>query len=398
MLSITRGSIGDLDDAGFRHLVRDGEHLFVERKQQRPDRGFGPTVASFANMLGGWLLIGVLDKPAPGQDPICGWSPSTGEPQQLLTQQLRQEVDPLPLFAAKELTIDGKIVWAVRVFPSDITPHIVLGTGAVYVRTTDGKQPIKDAATLLSLADRGREAARHARERIEQPGFMPLLSEVFAHLPYPRTGDDPVPEVAMSYIVRAIPVSVDPGFADRVLCERGYEQSDRHSRELQRPFEHGPAHLQSRQPMIRRRGFVFDGRAHSGGHPHLFRWVTDAGGGIGVRVQTWPHSTPGAHSAVFARTVRDDLFKPILTALARDLEAKGAYVRCLLHVHIDGIFGSMLHPAHGGGGGIIAESPIQLGGELVIPADASEIDAQTHAWAAELERAGNCRSFSPRSA
>lgn len=388
MFSVTRGSIGDLNESGFWELVKEGEHLFVERKQQRPRVGFGPTVASFANMLGGWLLVGVLDKPAERPDLICGWTPPPGEPQQLMTQWLRREVDPLPLFAAKALTIDRKTVWAVRVFPSDVTPHIVLGTGAVYVRTTDGKQPIKDAATLLRLAERGREAERRAQERIEQPGLMPLLSEVFSPMRYPRIGDDLIPEVAESYAIRAIPVSIDPQFADRVLSPRGHEQSDRHSQELQRPFEQHP-HSQSRTPIIRRRGYIFEGHARGGGHPHLFRWVTDAGGGVGVRVQTWQQDAPGA---VFADSLRERYFKPILTALARDLADKEAYGRCLLEVKIDGLFDSTFHDeAHSPG--LVSESHIQLGGELVIPAEESEIDSQAHAWTAELARAAGHSTF-----
>lgn len=380
MLSITRGSIGDVDEAGFRWLVREREHLFVERKQDRPGAGFGPTVASFANMLGGWLLIGVLDRPAAGQDPICGWSPKRGEPQQLLTQELREQVDPLPLFAVVELTIDGKIVWAVRVFPGDLTPYIVLETGSVYVRTTDGKQPIRDAATLLQLADRGRSAERQARVRIEQPDWMPLLSQVLTDIAHPARPRQPVWPHA--FAVRAVPVSLDPGFADRVLSQSGYEQSDRHSHDLQRPFEtpHLPT---SRDRIPRRRGYVFEASAWAPSGLRQFRWVTDAGGGIGVRIQAWSSQQSGTF---VVSGIRDDYFKPILSALARDLTDKEAYGRCLLDARIDGLGRSSLH--HDTLGlGRISEPQIQLGGELVIPTEEDEVDALADAWTAELARA-----------
>lgn len=42
-----------------QRLINEGETLFVERKERDPKDGLGATVASFANILGGWLLIGV---------------------------------------------------------------------------------------------------------------------------------------------------------------------------------------------------------------------------------------------------------------------------------------------------------------------------------------------------
>jgi hypothetical protein len=61
--SLPRLAIPDIvaDPDLIKRLVYEGETLYVERKERDPKDGLGATVASFANMLGGWLLIGVTN-------------------------------------------------------------------------------------------------------------------------------------------------------------------------------------------------------------------------------------------------------------------------------------------------------------------------------------------------
>jgi predicted HTH transcriptional regulator len=55
-------TLADLDDAALERLVRHGEDLPVEPKQTLPaPPQFGAAIASFANTLNGWLLIGARD-------------------------------------------------------------------------------------------------------------------------------------------------------------------------------------------------------------------------------------------------------------------------------------------------------------------------------------------------
>jgi hypothetical protein len=62
MPSLRRLTLADTTDETVRRLIDHGEDLFVERKQELPSgSGFGATVASFANTLGGWILLGVAD-------------------------------------------------------------------------------------------------------------------------------------------------------------------------------------------------------------------------------------------------------------------------------------------------------------------------------------------------
>ena len=60
--SIRRVALADVDETVLRDLIDHGEDLYVERKQQPPaTEALGAEVASMANMLGGWLLIGVAN-------------------------------------------------------------------------------------------------------------------------------------------------------------------------------------------------------------------------------------------------------------------------------------------------------------------------------------------------
>ena len=88
-------------------------------------------VASFANMLGGWLLIGVDDD---GQ--VVGYTPpGTADLQDYLRDLLRAQVDPMPPFAAITMQVDGTTIGVVRVAESSDTPHIT-SDGVIYVRVS----------------------------------------------------------------------------------------------------------------------------------------------------------------------------------------------------------------------------------------------------------------------
>src|SRR4051812_20226286 len=110
----TRGirslAIADLDESTLRGLIEHGEDLFVERKLIPPkDGGFGATVASFANTIGGWVLLGIAD-----DGTIKGWEPpGRADAQSHLGEILRQQCDPLPPFVAAIREIDGRRVGVV---------------------------------------------------------------------------------------------------------------------------------------------------------------------------------------------------------------------------------------------------------------------------------------------
>ncbi len=210
--SIRRLALADLDADRLRELVEHGEDLLVERKRQLPDPPkFGAAIASFANTLGGWVLLGVAD-----DGTIHGYEkPHDLDLQSHLAAVLRQECDPLPPFVAGMFELDDKTIAVVRVFESTDAPHVVRGTGAVHVRTSKGKEPVDDHRTLLELAHRGERAAEDARAclarellvqlGLQAPDVTTLLSEVDA------------PTV----IVRAAPLTVTPQFTEWAISEGG---------------------------------------------------------------------------------------------------------------------------------------------------------------------------------
>lgn len=170
LASLRRLSLADLDSATLERLIKEGEHLFVERERQLPQPPkFGASVSAFANTLGGWLLLGGDD-----DGTVRGYEPpGSTDLQSHLAAVLRREADPLPPFVADMHEHNGKPVGVVRIFESADSPHIVRGTGAVYLRTSKGKEPVPvdDHRVLLDLARRGEQADRDARERLVREPF-----------------------------------------------------------------------------------------------------------------------------------------------------------------------------------------------------------------------------------
>lgn len=118
---IRRLSLGDLDEGTLRRLIGHGEDLFVERKRDIPKAGLGRVAASFANSLGGWVLLGVADNGC-----LVGYQlPGRADPQSHVGQLLSAEVEPLPPFVAAVRELDGATLLIVRVFESADTPHLL---------------------------------------------------------------------------------------------------------------------------------------------------------------------------------------------------------------------------------------------------------------------------------
>jgi predicted HTH transcriptional regulator len=95
--SLRNLELSAVTEAVLRELIAEGETDMVERKAKPPKDGLGPTVASFANSGGGWILLGVANDGS-----LVGFrAPGRAEPQDWLSTALRKNLDPLPLFEAK---------------------------------------------------------------------------------------------------------------------------------------------------------------------------------------------------------------------------------------------------------------------------------------------------------
>jgi len=202
-VSIRRLSIPDLDEAGLRRLIAHGETLFVERKAAMPGKGLGPPVASFANTLGGWLLLGVGD-----DGDIVGFDPGNGDFTDKMRHLLRSEIDPLPPFAAAVISLVGKEIGVIRVFESADTPHLVTKTGSIPVREPGGTRNVRDRSELIDLARRGEEARRLASERLET---LPYIEA--------RVKERPIAQKhhLRQVIVRMAPLTRSEDFPERIL-------------------------------------------------------------------------------------------------------------------------------------------------------------------------------------
>ena len=211
--SIRRLAVRDITPNVLQALIDHGEDLVVERKRQPPSPpSFGAVAASFANTIGGLILLGVNDDKT-----IHGWDvPPRTDLQSHLGQLLRAQTDPLPPFVAEPVELDGKTVVVMRVFESADAPHLVRGTGALYTRTSSGKVPVDDQRMLLELAQRGRDAHRSAWGRLNEPLVRSGLldpDQARAH-----SGDD---THTLQITFRATPVTVPPSFTRWSISRAG---------------------------------------------------------------------------------------------------------------------------------------------------------------------------------
>jgi Putative DNA-binding domain len=212
--SFARGPLAELTGADLERMLELDESLFVEHKRDIGEESqyqLAKAVSSFANTLGGWLLIGVHDGKPAGREPA--WA-SSGAPTlvDLIRDRLRGEVDPLPAFEAKTMRLPGLdgAIGVVRVYESSDTPHIVIRSGSIFVREvagdTDAVAPrkpgttkrdrqryeatqIRSRAQLIDLAQRGEVAAARVRALLDYRARPPTLVEDHLGLTFELVGE-----------------------------------------------------------------------------------------------------------------------------------------------------------------------------------------------------------------
>lgn len=236
--SFTHDSLADLDVADLDRMLELDETLFVEHKSglgaAGDTHGLMTAVASFANTLGGWLLIGVKNgKPVGGDDP---WAqPEAPTLVDAVRDRLLGQLDPLPAFEARVLPHAAGSVGVVRVYESSDTPHVSVGSGSVYVREVAGvadasapRRPgaglqgerayratqIRSRTQLLELADRGRVAAARVEGLLDPTRPLPLIvGRLPLKLePIGNGGFQPVHSERAAIVVRLVPFTLAPRF------------------------------------------------------------------------------------------------------------------------------------------------------------------------------------------
>lgn len=106
--SFASGALVDLSTEDVRRMLGLDETLFVEHKAnlgQDSANQVIKAVASFANTLGGWLLIGIEDGRPSGNE--SSWTGDESLPLvDVVRDRLRGEIDPLPAFEARVFHLD----------------------------------------------------------------------------------------------------------------------------------------------------------------------------------------------------------------------------------------------------------------------------------------------------
>jgi Putative DNA-binding domain len=382
LAGIRRLSLADLDQPTLEDLVRHGEDLLVERKRDLPKPpGFGAAAASFANTLGGWILLGIDDKTGA----VHGWEkPERLDLQSHLGSVLRAQVDPLPPFVCDMREVDGEPIAVIRVFPSVDSPHIVRGTGAVYVRSSKGKEPVDDHRTLLELARRGEDADRRARERLPA---LPVVARLLK-APDNQMVDDTQTEIR--FIARAAPLTVTPALTEWPLTRKAGDWCVRFTESLLPPVGLPGGFVFPREgPYLEPFGRAIAARLTqergAGGKDGVLI-VADSGGVVGVELRRGAES--GDRPTILLEPILDEEIRPLVMTLAALLYEAEAYGRAIVDLWI------VFPPegfAHGQSRAISRH--LHVSGELTIPADESEAAALAVAWHREIQREAGIVKF-----
>lgn len=383
----------------------EGESLFVEFKKGA-ERGSGyqlaKAAASFANTMGGWILIGVSDS---GQ--LADWEPPTGSLTDIVRQRLEGQVDPLPSFSAAIVELPDGPVGVVRVYESADTPH-VLSDGAIVVRepAQDSKlrklgryeaTAVRSHYELVQLAGRGEKARDDAKGRLAV-GALPLVDQAlrpqqaFAMVLHPA---DDVPETVTAGVeIRLAPLTITDRWADWAVSKRAVARLTQLAVSL---VGDSPA-----SPMTRPhpRGFFVTVASTAstpwtpGAYMYASQTVTvvvDAAGVAGLRLAYVLRASGGNlhyHREFINERPFADLIRPVLAAVAKTLGAEEHLGRYLAEMTWDRM-GALFRMDHNDEAVHPLPATLPSGGELTVDGsdDPGEVSILAQAWGAELARA-----------
>ena len=369
-------ALADITPEDVDWMIREGETL-VELKVEIPKDGIGPTVASFANTLGGWLILGVEDK----DRAVVGWKPKgRADIVDYLRQCLLREVDPMPPFAARGMEVEGGQVGVVRIYESMDTPHIIRGTGAVHVREPGGKRPIREHAELIELARRGEGAEDRARARLWE---MPVVAEV---LQTPDTGKENEEPGAVRWVARAAPLTVSAPVRDWPLTRRASEWCTQHVNGMLRiPQPYGQE--RTRVEPYGRAITARVGREIGGDATDRALLVADSGGVFGAELARGIER--GDRPSILLESILKEEIEPLAHTLAAMLAEAEAWGRAVVDLWClfpgdERIFGPRRQPLDG---------RLHAAQELTIPAADAEVEAVAKAWHREFQRSMGVMKF-----
>jgi hypothetical protein len=144
-----------------QQLIAQGEDSYVEFKPGARDemakKEIAESAIAFSNKNGGVILVGVDDNGRVEGAFGGGW-------EDLITQSLRDRCEPPVEPTVRRVILEDKPVYAVLIPESSNKPHLLSGTGTIYIRIAGTDKP----ATRHEL-----DELFERKERIERPYLTP---------------------------------------------------------------------------------------------------------------------------------------------------------------------------------------------------------------------------------
>jgi hypothetical protein len=319
-------ALADVTPADVKWMIGEGETL-VELKEQIPSDGIGPTIASFANTLGGWVILGVSDETRE----VVGWKPpGRADDLDYLREQLRREVDPMPPFAARRMIVNRRRVSVVRVYESTDTPHVVRGTGSVFIRDPGAKRAIQSHDQLIALARRGEEAADRARTRLQE---TPAVGYVL-RTPDAGYSPDDAPR-AVRFVARAAPLTVTPTTRDWPLGRSAAEWCVGRVDRLVPLFSIQGLNFEREGPRLEPFGRAVAAsvvQAQAAQAEDAGKVVVDSAGVFGAEIRRGP--AEGDRPSFLIQSILEEELRPLARFLADALAEAEAFGRAVVEVFI----------------------------------------------------------------
>lgn len=382
-------------------MLSENETLFVEHKAGLAYAAV-KAICSFANTLGGWVLIGVDDDGQPNEGTADGWVPV---PAAQLADRVRDalhsnKVDPIPAFAATvpSFCASGERVGVVRVYESNDTPHVV-GNGQVFVRSVAQDQNVtrvfraggvETQAVLIGMVDRGQKGLTGARSRLdswEAPFAVRQLGFTSSY----AQGQYVAPAGAV--LLRAAPVT-HGRLEDWAISESAAEVLIAATERLVPP--RGGRQVTSTLGLS---GIA----AQSGGQVELIGFDTpavrhpvgttaaDCAGVVGSSV-SWGNSNPPPEPARMTLDgFRDQMVTPVLAAVCDVLSGAELYGRSVLELAIENLEQHVLLDD----GELRTIPSLTLNANLSLPlgVDQAGLRQLADRWRDDVARAAGCRRF-----
>jgi hypothetical protein len=388
-------ALADVTEGDLRVMLAENETLFVEHKAGIDGDAFqvSKAITSFANMLGGWILIGVTEG-APNEGKEGGWNPL--RPHEM-TDRVREAlasngVDPIPAFAAtvRPYGDPPQEVGVVRVYESADTPH-VMGNGQVFVRSVAQDrvahriykaQGIETQVALLALADRGRSGADRAKAKLN-PERAPLAAaHVGLSSAFMATSERGL------IGVRAVPVTGDR-LADWGVSAGAAGALGTAARKLARREDTLPLD----DPVPHASGLTVSARSEdllgvtTEKRDGIARVGTDTAGLVvgAFQFSVWEPKRPTTHLTLDG--MRDLVLRPLLESILGVLNTGELYGRVLLELRV-GALDEVIQLDDAGGQKAVPRR-LPVGGELALPlsSGSAELDGLLDQWRSDVGRA-----------